>query len=246
MISIEFKGRLGNNIFQYSLVRIIAMLNNYEYGFSKDIWEKNGGNKIFDCNLGINYNNIENIYNEEPDIYDPNVLTIPDKTRLNGYFQNEKYYIDYKKYIIDILKLKPINMSEYDFNCCYIHFRGGDFKNISYTVKHDYYLEAINKMKEIKSDINFIVITDDIIEAKNIFSDDIKIINNSIEIDFNILYYCHYCIIPDSTFSWWATWLSIHIKECVIAPKYWDLRNSGKNIWSPNGIKINSNKIIYI
>lgn len=244
MISAHLKGRLGNNLFQYSLVRIIAEINNYEFYIDRKAWNALAG-KIFDVDLGLDYSNTNLIYEEQPDECN---YKINNNTMLIGFFQCEELYKPYRDKIINWLKLRPVNieslLEKYNINeYCYIHFRGTDFNNIFYCVKSDYYYEAMNKIKSIYNNIKFVVITDDLNEAYRIFKN-VDVLNNDISIDFNLLYNSKFCIIPNSTFSWWSSWLSN--KELVVAPKYWDLRSQNNGIWSPKGIKMTIENILYI
>ena len=99
----------------------------------------------------------------------------------------------------------------------------------------DYYDRAIGKMKALKHDIKFLVITDDIPLGHEFFPY-YPVINNSKETDFTLLNKARYLIIANSSFSWWAAWLNQD--NYVIAPQGW-LNVSTKNeVFVPRNIKV--------
>ena len=96
-----------------------------------------------------------------------------------------------------------------------------------------YYDYAKSKMPK---NIKYLIVTDDIVEAKKFFPND-KIISNTMEIDFCLLTLYKYIIIPNSTFSWWGSWLNNN-NPIVIAPNQWFNYNGGDGFF-PQGIKCN-------
>jgi hypothetical protein len=181
--------------------------------------------------------------------FNPDVFNIPDKTLLAGFFQTDKYFLenqnDVKKWF-NIVNDEKTNYILEKFpveEFCYIHFRGTDYKDWDGGVRFlpkKYYDEAIIKIREIKSDIKLLFITDDINMCKEYF-DGYDIISNDMFVDFKLLYNSKYCIISNSTFSWWACWLS---EKITIAPYKWLNYNLNTEIWYPYDIK--TEKFIYI
>ncbi len=85
------------------------------------------------------------------------------------------------------------------------------------------------------------VITDDIDDAK-VFFKDTDIISNDIMVDFSLLYSSKYCIIPNSSFSWWAAWLSD--EKITIAPVRWiNYNNINSGFWPSD---VASKKFTYV
>jgi hypothetical protein len=115
-------------------------------------------------------------------------------------------------------------------NSCSIHYRSYDEElgNQRFSMAH-YYKNAIALMRDKYSDIRFFVFSDNIERAKLELSDiDLNFIfvdipeakgNSQSLIDFYLMYSCENSIIGDSTFSWWAAWLSDNGKKWVIAPR---------------------------
>lgn len=233
MISVDFTGRLGNQMFQLAILKIIAKNNNYNFFIKlKNNIEYSPywlGETIFDTETGeynINYN-FNNVYDGHNKINSLNELyNISDNTLIKGYFQNVELFENYYNDILNWFKIKEnINITtfidRYHINeYCYIHFRGGDYKDISSFYLPKTYYDNAKKyvLNNYDKSLKFLVITDDILEARKFFPDD-EIMNNSMEIDFKLLNYSRYSIISNSTFSWWTRYLNNNINSITIAPK---------------------------
>ena len=199
-------------------------------------WIDNG---LFNIDYGINDGNITSWMG------DVDINNVTDGTLLVDFYQSDSYMLDYRDIIInDWLKFNESSIinsekivNKFSINeYCYIHLRGTDYKTIPhYYLPIDYYLKSINYVKTIKSNIKFLVITDDIEESKIMFPD-FEAINNSIDVDFYLLSQAKYRIIPNSSFSWWASWLSQNNK-ITIAPNRWFNYNNKNMGFSPANIK---------
>jgi len=272
MVSVYFQGRLGNNIFQYIFCRISAIKKNFEFyitngvedsdNFYKEISSRFNiglensvidnphhwiGDNLFDIDFGKRDKNINKLLGEV------NIEEVTDGSFLKGFYQTEEYMLGYeemikndwlpfKKNLKDLSK--PL-LEKYDVDkYCYIHFRGGDYKTIpQFFLPIDYYRESMNHIVSIKNDIKFVIITDDIVEATNFFPE-YDVISNQMEIDFYLLSKAKYSIIPNSSFSWWASWLN-NDSKIIVAPNRWFNYNKyyGEGFEPP---KIKTNKFYYI
>lgn len=272
MVSVFFNGRLGNNIFQYIFCRVAAVRNNCNFYIPNGLEESNNfyrnisttlnikledsvdgnlhrwiGDNLFDIDFGKNDGIINRLLGEV------NIEDVTDGCFLNGFYQNDSYMIDYEDTIKkewlpfkeNLKELSKLLLEKYDVDkYCYIHFRGGDYKTIpQFFLPIDYYNEAINHITSIKDDTKFVIITDDIIEATNFFPN-YDVISNEMEIDFYLLSNAKYSIIPNSSFSWWASWLNNN-SEIIVAPNRWFNYNKcyGDGFEPP---KIKTNKFYYI
>ena len=163
---------------------------------------------------------------------------------LDGYFnQNWKYESLYE--LFSQLKLRKIILDKKNLKVCnedvIIHIRGGDFLNIKNLniCKSDYYRKSIKYClsKGLKT---FTVISEDqkyaniiINQMKSCF-DDLKISllkSNSIKDDFNIIRSSRLAILSNSTFSWWASFLSNSKIEFLVPSNFSSIE---KRIILPN------------
>jgi hypothetical protein len=181
---------------------------------------------------------------------------------LDGLWQNYTY-VDY---VINDLKSKFHYKSDFnDFylehlnkinstNSVFIHLRRGDFTSDKYNSTHnicgsDYFNYGIERIKSIISKPHFFIFSDNIPFAKNFFGtksyfsyvESAQQDNNVIN-DFNLMINCKHSIIPNSTYSWWASILKHNIKGITIYPKYFvKNKNSWYELNSPsNWIQVNN------
>ena len=181
--------------------------------------------------------------------FDPELVELNDKTKIDGTFQSEKYIIHHKKRIQNALSLpSPIDSCE---ETCVIHIRGGDFtghKNLLLGPK--YYQEAIKLMRERISGVKFLVITNDTKFAREylpdlkifsnykfaeIYSGPDKKVDHRVALDFALIQNAKHSILANSSFSWWGAWTK-RVEGIVIAPKYWARHNCNDGYWSTGGI----------
>ena len=183
------------------------------------------------------------------------VLNIQDPAFLDGYWQNEFYFQEYRKELINILDLKDqIDLKNSELlekiqnsNSICIHIRRGDYLSDSKAAKingicsKEYYYQALNILLNIIDSPKCYIFSDEPEWAKanlafaceSIFID----FNNpeQPELDFLLMKSCKYFIIANSTFSWWAAWLSNYKNKQVIAPKTWFINQVlNKNMHLPD------------
>jgi hypothetical protein len=160
---------------------------------------------------------------------------------LEGYWQSEKYFIDVSDKLKSEITLKtPLDSRLIDLknklislNSVAIHLRRGDYisnkeiNQIHGTCGDEYYLKAFEELKETESEISPFIFSDDKEAAVSfqkklgigiIVSNEVKA--NDIE-EFHLMSCCKHFVIANSTFSWWAAWLSNNDTKIVIAPRKW-------------------------
>ena len=246
-VFVENNIALGNHMFQYAVCRLVALKNGYNFyipysGYLKECFSN--------IDLGVKDGEIAYHYNDSSEqFYNGNVFSCPNFTHLSGWFQTEKYFegnenlvkewfkCEIDENISNIITKYPVD--EY----CYIHLRGGDnrLNNDGWLMLKSYYEKGIEEVRKVKSDIKFVIITDDIELSKEYFPE-IDALSNDVMTDFKSLYFSKYMVIPASTFSWWPGWLTD--KEIVVAPKYWLNHNKDNNTWYPSDVK--TDKFLYI
>ena len=224
MICVGFKGRLGNQLFQYAACRSLAENKMVDFHIPR-IFLGNHQLKL-NCYMGNEYQFYMRTHQEiNPYLYDPSFHNLPDDIFLDGYFSSEKYFYTHKDKVKEWYKqpynkiaedfLKQYNINDY----CYIHFRATDYIDTPYWLPQSYFDNAKNEIKKINSEIKFIIITDDVISAKNYFPDDL-IFMNDIDVDFYLLSHSRYFITSNGSFDWWTIYLN-DVYEKIIGPKDW-------------------------
>ena len=161
---------------------------------------------------------------------------------IDGYWQCEKYFLKFRDDILKIFNFKSLKKKQKNIefickinkeNSVCLNVRRTDHvifdKNEFDVVNFAYYKKAINYFKSrLSPNTKFYIFSDDLEWCKKIFIN----IKNIIIVDYsysgnkfyNYLYLMtnfRNFIIPNSTFAWWAAWLSIKKNKIVVAPKRW-------------------------
>lgn len=162
---------------------------------------------------------------------------------LSGSFESARYFIEYKETIKkEFTTVHPPvekNLHLYEIiknnNSVCLSVRRGDFASnetkyrsvhdLNGVCKKEYFMAAIEKAKELIKNPTFVM-----------FSDDIEWVRNNIDTGCQTFYedgtdpvweklrlmsMCKNFILSNSTFSWWAQFLSNNDKKIVICPNRW-------------------------
>lgn len=181
------------------------------------------------------------IVNEDNFNFDKAVLQLSGNICLEGYWQNENYFIDISTLVrknfqfVPLQNDKNIQLEKIITNCesVSVHFRRGDYitnkhaENFHGICSMEYYMNAIELIEaEVKNPIYFIF-SDEIGWVKQNFSTNRKTVfiegnkdNISFE-DLRLMSRCKHNIIANSSFSWWGAWLNVNKEKIVIAPNRW-------------------------
>jgi len=176
--------------------------------------------------------------------FDPAILDVPDGSYLDGQWTSEKYFSDigdiirreflFKEALLPISEdLARVIASE---NSVCVNIRRADFvaNKITATfhgvMDEEYFSKAMKIMENaLTTAPHFFVFSDDIEWCKkNITSQfPVTFVDHSHKgVKFgnylHLMTLCKHFIIPNSTFGWWAAWLSTSDpQKKVIAPKQW-------------------------
>jgi hypothetical protein len=195
--------------------------------------------KIFE-----NRNYIEQEFNE----FDSRLLNlrISQDVYIDGLWQSEKYFSDAEKEIRSDLEMKlPLDQKNLSIikkikekNSVALHIRWFEKNatNSNMNVQLKYYQIALDKMETLLTEPYYFIFSDNPEKAKaSIKLPDGRfefITHNNEEenaiLDFWLMQQCDNFIIANSTFSWWAAWLSKNDKKVVFFPR---LQHDKKNQW---------------
>ena len=242
---------INNNISIIEKTSLKLEINHFIYGLYYLILlkRKNGLNIM---------KKISNILNNcgiycVPDGYIPLNFSKSKNKTMVGYFQSLKYFDKYSEIIKNELTVNTTlsrvnkNIIKKMNNCesvC-LHIRKGDYvgSNLDVCTKK-YYYDAIKVMNNKISNACFYVFSDDIKWVKKNLKFDVDVIymdyNNSAYDELRLMYNCKNFIISNSSFSWWAQYLSRNEKKVVIAPSKWFKNQNQKiDVYERNWILIN-------
>ena len=252
MITCQLIGGLGNQLFQIATTLAVALEHEDEA-----VFDLNGHRQLSQGSRAIDYRTTmyrnltdrqippcKYIFKEQDFGYQP--IAYQSGMMLVGFFQSEKYFIQYRQNLLNIFT--PENQvieelkSKYGLilerpNCA-IHVRRGDYltrPQYNPICSLDYYSCAIELFDR---DTTFFVFSDDIDWCKQIFdsprftfSENSSVASreprrtghppSSEYIDLYLMSMCQHQIIANSTFSWWGSWLNQNPHKRIIAPKNW-------------------------
>lgn len=246
MLIIEFEeGQgLGNQLWNYAVLRSLAKHNSYNF-YVKNIDNFKGKKflniKSKDTNQEINFKEFSIVeekcfYDHELNCFaygfDKNLIKINDNIILKGNLQSENYLMPNIEVINDFINIKNFKRANnYEINkTCIINLRGGEYKmHRNLILPKSYWLNAIKNMKKINPDLNFKIITDDEIYASKILPE-YEVIRGNIMDDFLNLYYSKFVIISNSSFAYFPLKLG-NKPNIVIAPANWSRFGNKYNRW---------------
>ena len=224
MINVNLIGGLGNNMFQYSLGRILAEQKKYNL-FVDNIQNLQ---KYFFNAININTNKtidgqlLEVGYNsKEKTVQHVNLKEVVEYNgpiNLAGFFQKYKYYIDYSDAIKQWFAYDDSAYFKPNQNDLVIHYRLTDYTSLNWNLHPEAFIENIQK-KNIQYD-NCYIITDEPNHPfiQQLLKKNMVVVNQNELADFTLLKYAKQLIVSHSSFSWWASFLGD--QEKVYIPMY--------------------------
>ena len=170
-----------------------------------------------------------------------------------GYFQSSKYFKNIDSKIRKVFQVKTPILKKNEkllqrinkTNSVCVHIRRGDYTKFTnhLVCTIDYYKKGMNIIKEKYKDAQFFIFSDDIEWVKNNISFDYKVNyvegNNPNYEELRLMYSCKHFVISNSSFSWWAQYLSKNNQKTVVAPSKWfNNPNQITDIFEDSWIKV--------
>lgn len=218
MISCILRGQLGNQMFQVAATVAHALKHKTDYSFPSRSG-KRGQFPFMFSHLPLNDKFSWDTYYREQEFGVYNEILEPIGNQLlQGYFQSELYFKDYRREIIEAFGLPKYLTKQ---GVVGVHVRRGDYVTKWPTKHPSVTIQYINQAMWMLRDYRFIFFSDDIEWCKqNIgMREDVAY---SYESDpkkaLSSLSCCEHNIIANSSFSWWAAWLNPNPSKIVIAP----------------------------
>lgn len=263
MIVIKLQGGLGNQLFQWAYSVALSekfnarvLLDTHLFGhpiqqnaqehIKHYLLDKIVSSKIDTINFPLESesfkNHIINIFDHHK--YKPLDYNRNNIYYMDGYWQSEKYIIEYKNKIISKLNLNVT--SDFDFkNSCSIHVRRGDYlysngfhpvQDLNYFKKALDIIAPTGKIFIFSNDINW---CKNNFNFKNLIFIEQKghWIDSAIK-ELKLMSMCENNIISNSSFSWWGAWLNKNSEKKVVCPIKWFGSIPDCDIKPENWIKI--------
>lgn len=175
-------------------------------------------------------------------------------TLYSGFFQSEKYFLEYAEDVRRMFELSAevqhayssINLPFREQNYVAVHLRRSDYLKyggdelggLNMTLPMSYYYRCLSLI-EYSDSQPIVFVSDDIEFARSQFGlrPNYYFESNDEITDFQILLNASTIITANSTFSWWAAWLNGRKDKVVFAPDYF-LGFKVKRDY-PGGIRVN-------
>jgi hypothetical protein len=245
MVGIKFNGRLGNQLFQLAFFQYLKSNNkNFTYFFSnphhsyltkyfefdglKNLPLASKAYSIF-TRILIRLINFKEIYIQNIQV--PRAVEVRDWTIYKGFFQTDWYYTRINGGFNIKIKKEYTDKFDKEFGSVFkrektivVHIRRTDYLNYGkrdISLPMEYFKDRLEALGDI-SEYKVFFVSDDMEHVKSYF----KVMPNYIfssndEItDFQIIKNSDIAIISNSSFAWWASYLSSKPKT-VYAPKNW-------------------------
>ena len=179
-------------------------------------------------------------YFESDFTYDAKLEQQQSDVYLVGYWQSERYFADIadcirNDFLLPIFSAGPsatLLAIAHKENSVALHVRRGDYVSVSSAAdlhgvcSAEYYGRAIEILRKLRTDCQFLVFSDDLEWARRELPLDSSTIFvggtvQNPELDLALMRACKHHIIANSTFSWWGAWLGHSIDQIVVAPIPW-------------------------
>lgn len=244
MIGIKFNGRLGNQIFQYAFYHYLSKKTskslffiNPHHSYISKYFELDSfnnltlGSKLYSMFTRsiVKVLKFEEIYIQNIQV--PREVSVKDWTIYKGFFQTDWYLkhtpgrlpISIKKQYKDQFDAQFGDLFEKN-KTVVVHIRRTDYMNYGkrdISLPLNYFKHRLDNIENLNT-YKVIFVSDDIEHVNTYFGNRENYIfstNNEI-VDFQIIMNADVAIISNSSFAWWAAYLSKK-NNLVYAPKNW-------------------------
>jgi hypothetical protein len=193
----------------------------------------------------------ETVYIERAPEFDAVVLDLPDNTYLEGYFQDERYFADVRDEVRRRFTLPPAGAAigvatraladriRADDAIC-LNVRRGDYVTNPEAAKFhgvcskSYYDRGVSELRRRGVTGKVYVFSDDVDWCRDAFpeADGFTVVGHEhdgerFELKLWLMSLCSHFVIPNSSYGWWAAWLSTTAGKLVVRPSRW-FRDPGR------------------
>ena len=156
MVEVQYRDRLGNNMFQYALGRIIAE----ELGLAFQAEPLSGFPNTAVFVGGTNHETPEQILGgHRIDLHGVLADHSPRKIILNGWFQRHEYFTPYRNRMQSWLAIDPVHHVPCNDAELVVHVRRTDYVGLGWALPFSYYEEAIERALPPSGRVS--IVTDD-------------------------------------------------------------------------------------
>lgn len=272
LVTVAIFGGLGNQLFQYAAGLAYAKRTNRRLQLdtrhydSKSLFPYSLGDFCIDALIGTSrtlpprkadnfkyltwrlFGRSPRLLREKGLMYDARLGSDQGSVYLHGYWQSEKYFVEYEDLIRSHLEFRLPSSTQTSRIITEIgakpsiavHVRRGDYVSnrkadaLYGTCSPDYYQDAVSRIQsETGMEHTVYLFSDDAdwaLRNLNFGCNVIPVVHNNRESaweDLRLMSSCRHQVISNSTFSWWAAWLNRNPAKLIFAPQFWFRPSSG-------------------
>lgn len=183
--------------------------------------------------------------------FNKHALESKDNVYLDGWWQNEKYFIDIRNILLkDFMVRHPLEGKNKEVakeivgsNSIGIHIRRLDYVTNQKTKEYhgeltkEYYDKALSIITQSVPNPTLFIFSDDIRWVTENMSFPFNTVHigwnlESPHEDMRLMSLCKHFITANSSFGWWGAWLGVDSKKIVVAPEKWtnDKRDTNERV----------------
>jgi hypothetical protein len=242
MISVDSRGRMGNQMFQLAFAHAASRRLNTWFvlgpnrlweGFDLGPWGRRRVRVARKLALRLRHGREppERIEVEEQSDPARVLAELRDGVAYGGFFQSERYFAGYEEEIRRLFTVRPEHEAAFaarytdlrPYVC--MHLRRGDLLDPSHrpvALPTSFFLDALEEVPD-RDRYPVVVISDDIAGAREELAGlpDARFESNTPMVDLLLLMNASVVVSSNSSFSWWGAWLNRREGALVVAPKHW-------------------------
>lgn len=181
------------------------------------------------------------LFKERGLAWQPEIKQVKDNTYLVGYWQSEKYFVDIRPQLLTEFSLPsdPVGKDRQvieamaDSTSVTLHVRRGDYvsnsatNQVHGTCDEDYYQRAVAMLTKECGPLHLFIFSDDPQWCREHlkFNHPTTVVDHNDQTrnceDLRLMSHAKHFIIANSSFSWWAAWLSESAGKIICSPKRW-------------------------
>jgi hypothetical protein len=204
-VTTSFMGRLGNNLFQYTIARLYAERNGLHFATN---WNNEEHFKVTKPATGVILHDDELVISDlkpVPNNIHGNYDEFSEsrrRARFFGYFQQSRWFVPHRDQIKTYFDLPMIEPNHSDI---VMHFRADDYGSSSSIIHPNWYLDILRREQ---FDRLYIVMSPVEMKFIDYFKDfNPIVISSTVRDDFLFIRNFKKIICSNSSFCWWAAFL---------------------------------------
>ena len=241
MISVDARGRMGNQMFQLAFAHAAArrLGTSYVFGdaplwesFELGEWGRRSARLARKARFGARYGSAgpEQVFVEND--RDPREVlgSLRDHAAYGGFFQSERYFTSCEDDVRKLFAVRAEHQRAFaeryrdlgPYTC--VHVRRADYLEIDgWPLPTSYFSDALVAADAWAGDRPVLVVSDglDAARAELGHLPGLRFEANSAMVDLLLLMHADKVILSNSSFSWWGAWLNRRPGHRVLAPEHW-------------------------